>query len=134
MRGGHLVHTADARGRRGAQGGPLRVPPRGRREALSGGGPHRVVGVALDPAVLGPAGVHAGAGGRGECGGDDRGVGIDPPEVDHPTRGGAVELRARGRAALGEVPLVPAVTEHPSACGKAARIGSNPAGSACTAT
>ncbi len=92
-------------------------------DGVASGGPRGVVGVALDPAVVRPAGQVAQLGCRRQGGRDDGRVDIDAGQVDDPAVRRAVQLVPGGRPALGPAPLVPAVAEDRPAGAGLGRLG-----------
>jgi hypothetical protein len=107
---GALVHGADAQRGGAAERGPLGTGAIGGAEGVVGGAPHRVVGLARERGVGVVAGQVPHARDEVEqCRGGQRGVRVDAAEVEGAAFGGAVQLRAAGRASLRPVRGVPAV-------------------------
>ncbi len=109
LRAGALVDGADPERHGVREGGALGVGALLWRHGRERGGAHRVVGVGGERSVL------AGDACRDEIEqgrGDDRGVDVDPAEVEGPVSGGLVEFGTCRGAAAGPACGVPAVPEQ----------------------
>ncbi len=112
LRPGHLVQGGYAECGGMRPGPALGGSPLAYGHVVVGGGPGRMVGLALAPAVPEPS-PHAGCAAAGrERGRHDRAVAVDAGEVDGRAAGRAVKFGGCGRTGLGPGRLVPVGAEH----------------------